>query len=233
VFGRYTGALPVGLAFGQPRIDVERRLGRPASFSGSIESGVAAEYPNLKLLIQYAPGPVRNPRALLTIVTLIESASYPIATTRALDEPPPELTIRAVLDERDPAPADRLPDPQDPAGIATLRISRDAIIDQDSIANVHAVPDENDVDAWKIAMDLTPEGGRRLAQATKNLVGRRVAIVLGSRVLMAPVVRDPTGEHVAIDFGAKEGKQFPDKLLREMSVAMMSLPAADSAATPK
>ena len=56
-FGRYTGALPAGLAFGQPRIDVERRLGRPASFSGWIESGVAAEYPNLKLLVQYAPGP--------------------------------------------------------------------------------------------------------------------------------------------------------------------------------
>jgi hypothetical protein len=178
VFSRYAGAVPAGLVFGQPRIDVERRLGRPASYSGWITSGVAAEYPNLKLLAQYAPGPVRNPRAPLTAVTLLESPTFAGATTRPFDEPPPRLTIRAVLDEHDPAPADRLPDPQDPAGIAILRVSRDAIIDQDSIANAGPFPDPNDIDGWKIEMNLTPDGGRRLLQATKNLVGRRVAIVL-------------------------------------------------------
>jgi SecD-like export protein len=232
-FGRYTGALPAGLAFGQKRIDVERRLGRPASFSGWIESGISAEYPNLKLLVQYDPGPVRNPRARLTVVTLIETPAFPGATTRPFGEPPPQLAIRAVLDEHDPAPADRLADPNDPAGIVTLRVSRDAIVDQDAVTNARGVPDENDVDGWKIAIDLTPQGGRRLSQATKHLVGRRVAIVLGSHVLMAPVVRDPIGEHVMIDLGAEGKKQFPNELLRQMSIAMMSLPADNTPATRK
>ena len=226
-FSRYPGALPAGLAFDRPRIDIERRLGRPPGYLGSVQSGVSAEYPNLKLLLQYGPGPLRNPRAPLRLVTLIETASFPGATTRPFNEPPPQLAIRPVLDENDRAPADRLSDPLDPTGIATLRVSRQPIVDQDSITSVHAVPDEHDANAWKIAMDLTPQGGRQLAQATRNLIGRRVAIVLGSRVLMAPVVRGPIADHVIIDFGSKAQKEFPHELLRQISLAMTSLPATE------
>lgn len=57
-----------------------------------------------------------------------------------------------------------------------------------------------------VSVELTPEGGRRFAEVTTRLKGRRLAVVVDGTVWMAPTVSGPiTGGSVAITLGSGAG----------------------------
>jgi tRNA A-37 threonylcarbamoyl transferase component Bud32 len=111
------------------------------------------------------------------------------------------------------SPADELPDASDPEGKRQLRVLRPVIlssldVDSAGFATYQSAQKE-------LAVFLNPRGGEQFAKATRENVGRRLAIVWQGRVISAPVVRaEITGRRVTISgrFTEAEAQQLLDVL---------------------
>lgn len=127
------------------------------------------------------------------------------------------LEFRQVLDEQ-PA-QDAMAAGRAPAGVQYLRmeggpagfiaVRRRAIINGDMVAD--AQPGFGLSGDPVVTIRFDDEGGRRFAQATRDNVDRRLAIVLDNVVLSAPVIREPVlgGQaEIAGGFTAEEANQL-------------------------
>lgn len=82
----------------------------------------------------------------------------------------------------------------------TLALESPALLDASHVreAQLETFPDGS----RHIVLYLTEEGAERLAEATRAYEGRRLAIVVGGRVVTAPTIRTPITEgeaHITVD----------------------------------
>lgn len=118
------------------------------------------------------------------------------------------------------SPADILPDASDLTGTRQRRVLRPVILssaDVDS-AGFSAYQSEQK----ELAVFLNPRGGEKFAKATRENIGRQLAIVWQHRILSAPVIRaEITGLCVSITgrFSDAEAQQLLDVLNHRHSAA--------------
>jgi preprotein translocase subunit SecD len=107
------------------------------------------------------------------------------------------LQFRLVTDAQPDAPADDLPDPTDATGQTTLHVLREPIIDGSDVSGVHLENTEG-VNDLTIIIEMKPSGADRLGAATEANGGRRLAIVLDGKVIIAPMIMGRVAERVSI-----------------------------------
>lgn len=73
-----------------------------------------------------------------------------------------------------------------------------------------------------LQIELTPDGSSQLASATSSHIGEPLAVLVGSRLITAPVIRTPIGRHggvitlavpkeAASEVAATIGKRWPER----------------------
>jgi len=75
------------------------------------------------------------------------------------------------------------PDPE-PSAAEPLHVQNKAIVTQDDVESCKVYFD----DAWTIFITLTPSGREKFAVATRELKYRKLAVLVGERVITAPVL---------------------------------------------
>lgn len=76
-------------------------------------------------------------------------------------------------------------------------LKRIPVVKGDEIAS--AFPRFNEFGKPEIGLTFKPDGAKQLAKATKNMVGRQLAIVLGGEVYMAPTVQSQLSTDVTVE----------------------------------
>jgi hypothetical protein len=199
-FEGYGGELPSGLSMTDTRADVERKLGRPPQSFGGADFEYCALYPRLGLAVTFA---TRSPRVMDKPIRDVRLERPDAGGAEAVRGPagkPGRLGLRFVAAGAG-AQADEMADPADATGRAKMLVEHAAVVDERDVAAVAGTVNGS---GTAITLDLTPEGGKKLAAATKANIGRRLAIVLDGRALIAPTIRSEVGERVMIDMGSEE-----------------------------
>ena len=136
---------------------------------------------------------------------LAGSIALVFALTATADEPP-LFELRAVLDGASGIDF-TLP------GGEQLLLAPQALLDASSIDVASLV--ESDFGAPAIAVRMTAEGTDRLAALSHEYLGRRLAILLRGRLVMAPLVHSPItgGElHISGSFAPGEAEAVVDAI---------------------
>lgn len=76
------------------------------------------------------------------------------------------------------------------AGDSTFYVSDSSIISDADIAELTSSKTDNGL---LLAIQLTPEGASRLEQATSSHINDRLAVIVASRFVNAPVIASPVG----------------------------------------
>lgn len=108
---------------------------------------------------------------------------------RLVDDKVTEADIRA---RRVPAGEDIIEQSPSIAGAPPppLAVYRDVIVSGDRIADAQQALDQR-IGGWNVVIRFDGRGAAQFADVTTTHVGRRLALVLGDRVLSAPYVMDP------------------------------------------
>jgi hypothetical protein len=219
-FRQYRGSLPERLTLTMSRGEVEARLGRP----NKMRAGYSY-YPRLGLSITYASRARQDYRdsdnriAAVTLTAPVPDAPPPPLPPKGA---PPWLTFRI---ESDHPGGDVVAFPSDPAGVKVMFVSHDALFDETSVETAALMsPDMTPDKRWHLEIKLTPEAGLRLSEVSQANIGRRMAMVLGGRVVVAPVIRDKISDRFVVDLGKDAGGDAYRKLADEIGTALFSLP---------
>ena len=111
--------------------------------------------------------------------------------------PSPELASTPLIELRlahaSPAPGRTAADFEG----TTLYLEPNVVLSDSGIAHVHVDPAGNDAgqNAVILNLDLEPWAAARLHAATSEAIGVRMALILGSAIRSAPVIRSPIGAH--------------------------------------
>jgi len=132
-------------------------------------------------------------------------------TTSPLTNAPPErLQFRLVVDDAPASvPADDLPDPSDATGQARLHVLREVVADGTDVSGVH-LENHQDANDLTIIIEMKPDGADRLGAATEANVGRRLAVVLEGKLVVAPMIMGRIADRVAIS----QANPNDDQLMR-------------------
>lgn len=135
------------------------------------------------------------------------------------------IQFRLVRDHSSDQPVDWLINSSNP-GEGKIPVLRDVLLDAADIAKVAPSSDANGT--LSISITMTPEGTRRLKEATTANIGRRLAIVVDGKVLIAPTIRSAIwGGSVSLTMG--QGKSQETREIIDQIQAAMD---AHSAAAP-
>ncbi len=218
---QYSGKLPNGLHFLEKRKDVEKRLGRPFESTGGQFTPYSAIYPQLGLIVYYvksAPMDPENPVAKVQISKPEENFKIDPAKLKY-----PRVAFRLVA--ADPAiAADELADPTDPTGKTILRVSRNVLLDEKSIAGVHLTQARAGSAELAMAIEMTDEGARKLKEISSANVGHKLAIVLDGHVLFAPNIHSEVGKNILFTMGENANNKETSVLQGRMHSAVFALP---------
>ncbi|MDB5332769.1 MAG: hypothetical protein JWP03_3920 [Phycisphaerales bacterium] len=228
---KYPGALPSGLSFNDARIDVERKLGRPATSHSGASFPYEADYPRLRLHLTYVRDSGRDPRNPLKSVSLYPPETG-VAATRPADKPSPRLTFQLVMPE--PKAADpalmRIVDPTDGSGRTVIFVSREIVLDETGISEVSGALAGSDRNHMGFSLTLTPDGARRMAQASAANNGRRIAIMLDGRAIVVPTMNGKMSDRLLIDLNIPAEKGDREDLIGQLDAAINALPTTEPAA---
>jgi preprotein translocase subunit SecD len=119
--------------------------------------------------------------------------------------------------DRDPAKIEML---SDPFTHETIPVYRQVLLDEADVSKVELVPSDQ-----VISMEMTPQGAAKLKQITSNNIGRRLAIVLGGRIIIAPTIRSAVSKAVAISLGPSPNDDDLRKLTTELEGLVKHAPA--------
>ncbi len=126
----------------------------------------------------------------------------------------PTLEFRWIATANDTqSPTDELPDANEPTSARTFRVLRDVVLsgnDIDSVRFTQSLGLQKE-----LTVLLTRTGGEKMAHATRENVGRQLAIVWQGRVISAPVINSEIpGRRVSITgrFSDAEAQQLLDAL---------------------
>ena len=99
-----------------------------------------------------------------------------------------------------------------------LALSPDLIVSEKHVASAYFTPGvSRPPDYYPVALSLTEEGGKRMAEATKDALANnlRLAILIDGKVVTAPVVRSaPLGKNLEISLSSAEEAQAVAKALQ-------------------
>jgi preprotein translocase subunit SecD len=168
--------------------------------------------------VNYLKESPRDPANPITMISLrpVDSNAKNISNAVLF----PRLTFRFVTD--DPAiPADELVDPTDKGGKRTLRLSREVVLDEGSVAMVDPSRLASDPPRLGVGLEMTEAGAKKLEQITGNNIGQKLAIVLDGQILIAPNIQSKIGKHVLITSGTDRESA---ELLGRIHAAVFSLP---------
>jgi hypothetical protein len=184
------------------RRDVERKLGPPSvSYGGAAGLSYGARYPRLGLGIEYAEADATDPDNRIRAVGLRQ----PDASVSQTDTPAASrLAFRLVVENAgaDDATVEMLADPDAPADGGAIAVRLESLLDQTAIADV-APQRDLQTGARSVRLTMSDQGARRLQEITSQNIGRRIAIVLDGRVLIAPTIRSAIARDVSIDLGPR------------------------------
>lgn len=124
---------------------------------------------------------------------------------------PAHLAFRLVASDdadADPAKFEML---SDPFTHAMIPVDRQVLLDETDVSKVQLVPSDH-----VISMKMTPGGAAKLKQITAANIGRRLAIVLDGRIIIAPTIRSAVSKAVAISLGPKQTDDDLRKLTNEL-----------------
>lgn len=76
------------------------------------------------------------------------------------------------------------------AGDTTFYVSDSSVLSDEDIVSVRRLPSP---DKLLLDVQLTPEGSARLKNATSSHIGERLALVIDSRLLSAPLIKTAVG----------------------------------------
>jgi preprotein translocase subunit SecD len=104
--------------------------------------------------------------------------------------------------------ADLLADPQDQTGQSFLRVLKPVVLDSSDVANASLTQDQPDQKT--LLVHLTEPGSQKMASASAQGVGRRLAVVWNGRVLSAPYINSPIpGPDMNITGSFRNGEEQP------------------------
>jgi hypothetical protein len=109
------------------------------------------------------------------------------------------IQFRLVLGPNEKGDAEELPSPEDPG--TKLRLAKQVVLNHAAIAR--AYPTAGEGGAVVAGVELTEEGARQMNHVTRSSIGRRLAIVLDGKILMAPTIRGPIKRHLTMDGGTQ------------------------------
>jgi len=216
-FRQYPGALPKGLAFGETRKNVEAALGRPNE-SSSGRYGYSATYPQLGFAFDYAKESPRDPENSVAEVRLLPPRKD-LNAAKVKRPVFPRLAFRLVVTD----PAIAADEMADPIGDKTMRVSREVLLDETSIAKVQATyptPGSND---FAVAIEFSDQGAQKMKEISKANVNHRLAIILDGEVLMAPNIQSEIGKNIQITMAKDAKNTEASTLAGRMHAAVFTL----------
>jgi preprotein translocase subunit SecD len=102
---------------------------------------------------------------------------------------PSSFEIRQVVEERDSAGAETLPFAHTQSGAEnSLRVMKQAVLDGSDVARATTQKDPITGDNG-VLVSLTEKGKERFAALTERSIGKRLAVVVDGKIMVAPVVR--------------------------------------------
>jgi preprotein translocase subunit SecD len=139
----------------------------------------------------------------------------------------PHLAFRLVA----PDGADR-DDPaiemlHDPFTKTMIPVRREVLLDETAIAKMTYDKSER-----TIYLEMTPEGAQTLERVTRDNIGRKLAIALNGRVLVAPHINSAVSKAVAISLAPGTGDEEAKELVREIQKSVDRLPATGPTTQP-
>ena len=147
------------------------------------------------------------------------------------------LAFRLVVDGGRPVDVDMLDDPfaRGDGAATKIAVSREVLLDERGVASVAAIQRPRPPHR-AIGMTMTPEGSETLKKITGENIGRRLAIVLDGKILIAPTIQSQIARSVEITFGtprdddqaAKQQREVVERI-RGAIAAATTRPAAEPA----
>lgn len=122
----------------------------------------------------------------------VDAISWPV--TRPKGVPRARLELRRVTDD-----AEASISTQDADG-SPLRLAKEPILTSRDLARVE-VTLEYDLEHYAVTLFFEPRGARRLAAATRDRLGARLAVMVDGEVLFAPQIQAVLGESAMISSG--------------------------------
>jgi preprotein translocase subunit SecD len=80
------------------------------------------------------------------------------------------------------------------------------------------------------SLTLTPDGARRMAQASAANNGRRIAIMLDGRAIVVPTMNGKMSDRLLIDLNIPAEKGDREDLIGQLDAAINALPTTEPAA---
>lgn len=138
-----------------------------------------------------------RPFATTTIVSLLALLLFPgpVASQPASRPATDRFQIRLVVD--DAADGEAMADPANEE--QSLYVAPEVLLDETALAAVGPVM--SDDGKLGILIALTDAGAERMREFTTAHVGRRLALILDDRVLLAPTIQSPVSQHILLAFG--------------------------------
>jgi preprotein translocase subunit SecD len=128
---------------------------------------------------------------------------------------PISFEIRQVVEEKDSAGAEALPFAHSRPGAETsLRVMKQALLDSSDVARATTQKDTVTGDN-RVLVILTEKGKERFAALTERSIGKRLAVVVDGKIVVAPVIstKIPSGSFtIAGNLTAKEADDLAEKL---------------------
>jgi hypothetical protein len=252
---QYAGRLPHGLSWSDGRGDVERKVGRPPTSWGGGDRPLETTYRHLGVRFSFEAGPPRNPGLRLRSMFLSEPKAE--AEPKAEDGEPatrpatapakgpatapgkgPRVAFRLVEEGRagggavGAADVEQLPAPAEQGERKTLPVRREVLLDESMIEQVSPTRLEEDSSRIALGITLTPEGGKRMVEASQRWPGRRVAVVVDGVVLVAAVINPGVSEELIIDLGDAGEEAVRSDMAGRLHAAAFALPERPSPGVP-
>ena len=133
----------------------------------------------------------------------------------AMGAQPGSFEIRRVVEEKDLAGAEALPFAQArPGAESSLRVMKESVLDSSDVARAVAQKDPATGDNG-VLVTLTEKGKERFAAVTEGSIGKRLAVVVDGKIVVAPMVRQKIGGGSLVingNLNAKEASELAEKL---------------------
>ena len=115
----------------------------------------------------------------------------------------------------------------DPFTHEMIPVYRQVLLDESAIPTVKLIPSDH-----VISVEMTPDGAAKLEQVTRENIGRRLAIVLDGRIVVAPTIRSSVSKAVAISLGPSHHDDDLKKLSIELEQLLKRAPATQPTTQP-
>ncbi len=134
------------------------------------------------------------------------------------DSAPTSFQIRRVVEEKDSANSETLPFANARPGAETsLRVMKQAVLDAADVASATTQKDPITGDN-SVRVTLTEKGKERFAKLTEQSIGKRLAVIVDGKIMIAPVIRERIAGGSLVVTGnltSKDAEELAEKFNRK------------------